>query len=90
MNKEELNEFSKDLDRINNDIDRLSKHCGWYKRTIQRVEDYGKFIAIDFLDFATGRNLEVSLGVFVDSEGTYDDMEEYYEVYLKYKKSNAQ
>lgn len=57
-----------------------------YPETCKEIaEEYAKEIAIDFLEWTTGRNLEISLGVFVDNFGTYDSMNEYYELYLKSK-----
>lgn len=85
MKKEYLEKVEKDLLIESNNIYRLQQHYGWTERQKQRVEDYGKFIAIDFLEWAAGRNLQVSLGVFVDNEGTYDNMEEYYGLYLQSK-----
>ena len=49
------------------------------------VNEEVKSKSIDFVEWATGRNLEVSLGVFVDNDGTYDSMEEYYGLYLQSK-----
>lgn len=49
------------------------------------VKEEVKSKSIDFLEWATGRNLEISLGVFVDNEGTYGSIEEYYELYLQIK-----
>src|SRR5690242_2277776 len=49
------------------------------------VKNEVKIQSIDFIEWATGRNLEISLGVFVDNEGTYDSMEEYYGLYLQSK-----
>ena len=51
----------------------------------ESMDKYAKQESIDFLEWATGRNLEVSLGVFVDNEGTYDSMEEYYGLYFQSK-----
>lgn len=53
--------------------------------TIQAMKMYAEQECVEFLEWATGRNLEVSLGVFVDNEGTYDSMEEYYGLYLQSK-----
>lgn len=52
---------------------------------LKAMEIYAKQECIDFLEWATGRNLEISLGVFVDNEGTYNSMEEYYGLYLQSK-----
>jgi len=49
------------------------------------MDEYAKQEAIEFLEFATGRMLEVSLGVFVDSHGTYESMEQYYQIFLQQK-----
>ena len=49
------------------------------------MDVYAKQEAIEFLDWATDRQLEWSLGVFVDIEGTYSSVDEYYKLFLKSK-----
>lgn len=57
------------------------------KEAVCNIQILVKNECIEFLEWSANRNLECSLGVFVDNYGTYSSMDEYYELYIKSKTS---
>jgi hypothetical protein len=53
------------------------------------INEARKEAAIEFLKWAANRNIELSLGIIVDNYGTYDSMDEYYNLFTEQKLSEG-
>lgn len=52
------------------------------------MDEYAKIQSIQFLEWATGRNIEISLGVFVDDKGVYNNIDQYYSIFIEEQLNN--
>ena len=88
MGRKDLEKIEKDLLIESNNIDRLQQHYGWTERQKQRVEEYSKFVSIDFCQWVALEGYEMLLGCYawkrpgdINSVST----EKLYELYLQSK-----